>query len=154
MTRRLVPLLAASLVAGTAVACQSQQEAYCSALREEQQAIVDLNRQAERARDGVIEDSIAIFERLREEAPDDLVDEWDTYIRAWRGLDSALDRAGANESLFRSGEQPEGISNQEYAAIEDAAEQLRSPRVVDAASGIEQQARDVCKVDLSGSQLG
>lgn len=154
MTRGLGALVAVALLAGSTVACQSQQEAYCSALREEREVILQLNRQAERSRDGVIADSIGVFERLRDEAPDDLVDEWDTYIRAWRGLESALDRAGVNESLFRSGEQPAGVSDAEYAAIEDAAEQLRSPRVVDAASGIEQQARDVCKVELSGSQLG
>lgn len=153
MSRRLVPLLAATLLAGT-VACQSQREAYCSALREERQAIVELNRQAGKGRDGVIDDSIAVFERLRDDAPDDLVDEWDTYIRAWRGLDRALERADVDESMFRRDRQPPGVSDAEHAAIEDAARQLRSPRVVDAAGGIEQQARDVCEVDLSGSRLG
>jgi hypothetical protein len=134
--------------------CQSQQEAYCSAVREERDTIVELTREADRGRDGVVEDSIAVFERLRDQAPDDLVDEWDTYLRAWRGLESALDRAGVSESQFRKGEQPEGVGDEQYAAVRAAAEQLRSPRVVDAASGIEQQAQDVCKVDLSGSQLG
>jgi hypothetical protein len=128
VTRRLVPLLAASLVAGTAVACQSQH--------------------------GVIADGIEVFEQLREDAPDDLRDEWDTFLRAWRGLDTALDRADASESVFRRGEQPSGVSDEEYAAIQDAAAQLVDARVLEAANGIEQQARDVCKVDLSGSQLG
>lgn len=154
MSRLLAPLLAASLAAGTVVACQSQQEAYCESLRAERQTFVQLGREVRQGRDGVIADGIDVFERLREDAPDDLRDEWDTFLRAWRGLASTLDRAGASESVFRRGEQPKGVSDDEYAAIQDAAAQLVDARVLEAASGIEQHARDVCKVDLSGSRLG
>lgn len=153
MSARLALPLTATLAVGTWAGCQSQQEVYCSALREERQTIVELNRLADQPRKGVIDESLDVFEGLRDEAPDDLVDEWDTYLRAWRGLHVALQRAGADESLFRSGEQPRSVGDDEYAAIRAAAEQLRSPRVVDAATGIEQQARDVCEVDLSGAQL-
>jgi hypothetical protein len=153
VTRGLALPLTATLLVGLSAACQSRQESYCSALRDERDTIVELNRLADRPRDGAIVDTLEVFERLRDEAPGDLADEWDTYIRAWRGLHGALDRAGADESLFADGKRPAGVSDAEYAAIRAAAEQLRSPRVVDAATGIEQQGRDVCDVDLSGSQL-
>lgn len=154
MSRLLTPLLAVVLLAGTTVACQSQQEAYCESLRAERQTFVQLGREVRQGKDGVIADGIEVFEQLREDAPDDLRDEWDTFLRAWRGLATALDRADASESVFRRGEQPRGVSDEEYAAIQDAAAQLVDGRVLEAAAGIEQHASDVCKVDLSGSQLG
>lgn len=154
MIRRLAPLLAVVLLAGTAVACQSQQETYCESLRAERQTFLELGRDVRQGKDGAITDGIEVFDQLREDAPSDLRDEWDTFLRAWRGLASALDRAEVSESVFRRGEQPKGVSDGEYAAIQDAAAQLVDARVLEAASGIEQHARDVCKVDLSGSQLG
>jgi hypothetical protein len=45
------------------------------------------------------------------------------------------------------------MSKAAYASISSAALELRSTRVVEAAAGIENQASDVCKIDLSGSGL-
>lgn len=134
--------------------CASEQEQYCSALAEEQKNLERLSAGSDDPGSGDLARTIEVFERLRAEAPDDMVDEWDTYVTALQALQQALDDAGADESMFTDGERPEGMSKDDYASISSAAVELRSTRVVQAAAGIENQARDVCKVDLSGSGLG
>jgi hypothetical protein len=134
--------------------CASEQEKYCSALTDEQKNLERLSAGSDDPGSGDLARTIDVFERLRAEAPDDMVDEWDTYVTALQALEKALDDAGADESMFSDGERPEGMSKDDYASISSAAVELRSTRVVQAAAGIENQARDVCKVDLSGSGLG
>ena len=138
----LVPLLAAG--------CSSQQEQYCSALEEEKQTLQELG-DAGFEESGTVARTTDVFERLAEEAPEDLRDEWDALTGAWRGLERALAAADADESMFEAGERPEGMSAEDYDRISQAAVQLRSTQVVEAASGIEQHAQDVCGVDLTGS---
>ncbi len=138
----LVPLLAAG--------CASQQEQYCSALEEEQQTLAELG-EGGFDESGTVARTTEVFQRLAEEAPEDLRDEWDTLTGAWQGLERALEAAGADESMFENGERPEGMSAEDYDRISQAAVQLRSTRVVEAASGVEQHAQDVCGVDLTGS---
>lgn len=138
----LLPLLAAG--------CSSQQEQYCSALEEEQQTLAELG-EGGFEESGTVARTTDVFERLAQEAPEDLRDEWDALTGAWRGLEQALEEAGADESMFEAGERPEGMSAEDYDRISQAAVQLRSTRVVEAASGIEQHAQDVCEVDLTGS---
>jgi hypothetical protein len=55
--------------------------------------------------------------------------------------------------MFADGKRPAGMSRQDYRRISQAAADLRSTRVVAAGAGIEQQALDVCKIDLDGSGL-
>jgi hypothetical protein len=134
--------------------CAGQQEEYCSALQDEQKNLERLSAGSDDPGSGDLARTIDVFERLRAEAPDDMVDEWDTYVTALQALEKALDDAGADESMFSDGERPEGMSKDDYASISSAAVELRSTRVVQAAAGIENQARDVCKIDLNGSGLG
>ncbi len=142
-------LLLPVLLAG----CSSQQEEYCSALEEEQQTLAELG-EGGFEESGTVARTTDVFQRLTEEAPEDLRDEWDTLTGAWRGLEQALQAAGADESMFEAGERPEGMSAEDYDRISQAAVQLRSTRVVEAATGIEQHAQDVCEVDLTGSGPG
>jgi hypothetical protein len=142
------------LLALLATGCSDQREAYCDTLRDEKQTLTDLSQGAAEPAPGAIDRTLEVFERLREEAPDDVQDEWDVYITAWASLDRALDEAGADESMFADGERPEGMSQEDYDAVSAAAVDLRSTQVVQAASGIEQHALDVCKIDLGGSPLG
>ena len=136
------------------VGCAGEQETYCDAVAEEKQTLEDLSAGADDPEAGTLSETIAVFERLQQDAPDDMVDEWDTYVTALQALEKALDDAGADESMFTDGERPEGMSKDDYASISSAAVELRSTRVVQAAAGIENQARDVCKIDLSASGLG
>lgn len=133
--------------------CSDQQEKYCSALQDEKQTLSSLSARADDPRSGSLAETIDVFERLRDQAPEDVADEWDTYVTAWQALESAMKRAGADESMFRDGRKPPGMSQEKYDAISAAAADLRSTRVVSAASGIQRQALDVCKVDLGGAGL-
>lgn len=138
----LLPLLATG--------CASQLEQYCSALEEETPTLQELG-DGGFEESGTVSRTTQVFGRLAQESPDDLRDEWDTLTGAWQGLERALGAAGADESMFEAGERPEGMSVEDYDRISQAAVQLRSTRVVEAASGIEQHAQDVCGVDLTGA---
>lgn len=140
----VLPLLL--LVSG----CASEQERYCAALEEETQTLQELG-EGGFGESGTVAATTDVFQRLAEAAPDDLRDEWDTLAGAWQGLERALETAGADESMFEAGERPEGMPAEDYDRISQAAVQLRSTRVVEAASGVEQHAQDVCGIDLTGS---
>jgi hypothetical protein len=150
-----LPAVAAALllVVLPLAGCASRQEKYCSALQDEQKNLESLSAGAGDPGSGDLSRTIDVFERLRGEAPDDMVDEWDTYVTALQALEKALADAGADESMFTDGERPKGMSKADYDSISSAALELRSTRVVEAAAGIENQASDVCKIDLNGSDL-
>ena len=63
-------------------------------------------------------------------------------------IEKAIKKAGVKPSDFVDGKPPAGLSAADKRSIVDAADQVRSEEVVQAASGIEQQGRDVCKVNL------
>jgi hypothetical protein len=132
------------LTAGLLSGCSGDgQDAYCAALRDERPTLQDLS--AGRLRDGMLAEAITAFEELRDQAPADIADEWDTFLDAWRVLADTLHDAGADESMFRTGKRPAGLTDEQYDAISEAAAKLRS--------GIEQHALDVCKIDLSAAGL-
>ena len=141
-------ILVVSLTAG----CADQTEAYCDTLADNRQVLTDLADTAASPGGNIFERSLPVFDELREAAPDTLVDEWDTFIFAWEGLAATFEAAGVDPSEYRGGATPE-ITAQDRSAIEDAAEHLNSSRVVDATTAIEQQALDVCDVDLTDSPL-
>jgi hypothetical protein len=134
--------------------CASRTETYCSTLRGDKATLQGLAAKADKPGSDVIGQSLDIFSDLHDKAPSDLTDEWATFESAWRGLDHALSEAGVSPQQFRDGKKPAGVSTSQYAAIQRAAERFRSQRVVAAAEGIQQQAQDVCKVNLGGSGLG
>jgi hypothetical protein len=128
--------------------CGSETEAYCDELRDQQSTLDRLARGSQRPSDDLFTDSLQVFRTLREKAPSDIRDEWDTYVFAWQDVADAFDAAGIGPADYQQADPPPGVSDQQLEAIEDAAAELRSPRVVDAGTGIEQHARDVCDVDL------
>lgn len=146
MTRAL--LASGMLVLASVSGCADQTEKYCNTLEDDKQALTDLAKNADEPESDLFGDSLAVFEELRDEAPDDMVDEWDTFVFAWQGLADAFDEAGVDPRDYQPANRPPGVSDAEAKAIEGASLELASPRVVDAGDGIEQHARDVCKVDL------
>jgi hypothetical protein len=90
----------------------------------------------------------AMLHQLAAKTPSDLQDDWQTFNDAVDGLHKALDHAGVKPSQFVAGKPPPGLAPADQRAIIDAADQLSSDDVVAAASGIEQEARDVCKINL------
>ncbi len=148
MTTRV--LLAGTLfgLVGLTTGCSSATDTYCAALEDEQQTLTDLAESSGDPGADLIGDSIEVFRNLREDAPGDIRDEWDTFVFAWEGLATAFADAGTGPQEYQPGKTPPGVSAEQGQAIEQAAAEMRSERVLDAGKGIEQHARDVCKVDL------
>ena len=141
------------LVAST-TSCASETESYCAELEEQKQTLTDLATGSTDPSGNVLEETLEVFQTLREAAPGDIEDEWSTLVFAYEGLADAFEAAGTTPGEFDPGSPPEGVSDSEAERIEGAAAELRSQRVVKAADGLQQHARDVCKVDLGLSSGG
>ncbi len=120
-------------------------EDYCNALSQRREKIAEM---VESGSATALLDNLSMLRELAEKAPDDLTDEWQTYLGALEGLDGALDDAGVEPADFEDGKPPAGLADSDRKAIADAAGEITTEEVVQAAAGIEQQARDVCKINL------
>lgn len=134
-----VPLLLA--LAG----CGDSTAGYCAALEQQRTEIADMVASDSSS---ALLGGLPMLHDLADAAPEDVADEWRTLLRALDRLDDALRRAGVEPGDFRDGKPPAGLSEEDRKAITAAAAGMGSPDVVTAASGIEQQARDVCKINL------
>ena len=144
---RLPASLAALLLAVTMVGCQSDPFAgYCDEVATQQKTLTEALAQG-----GPTALLVALpsFEALREKSPSDLRDEWDTVVTRIQNLKEALDLAGVDPETYSADDPPEGLAASAKAKIEAAADQLASPSMANALSGVQQQARDVCKNPLS-----
>jgi len=153
LRRARTALLGLVLVASL-TACASETESYCAELEEQKQTLTDLATGSTDPSGNVLGETLEVFQTLREAAPGDIEDEWSTLVFAYEGLADAFEAAGTTPGEFDPGSPPEGVSDAEAERIERAAAELRSQRVVEAADGLQQHARDVCKVDLGLSTGG
>jgi hypothetical protein len=145
-TRVVAPLvLLLLLVAAGCGGEDDRRAAYCSSLEKDK---VQLSETFGGSDPTALLENLPLLEEVADGAPDDLRDEWQTFLNALRGLDDALDEAGVEPADFADGRPPAGLSAAEQKAIGDAADELAAQEVVSAASGIEQQARDVCRIQL------
>jgi hypothetical protein len=142
--RRTATALAAALLLSV-TGCGDPIEDYCSELREDRKEFAEM---LESESSSALLGNLPMLRDLAEKAPEDLADEWQTYLRAVEGLDRAIEDAGVEPSDFDDGKPPPGLSEAEKNAIAEAAGQITTDEVIAASSGIEQQARDVCKVNL------
>lgn len=140
----LVSALAAAVLVVTLGGCASTTEKYCDAVRSEQ---VRLGEMVNSDRIDALLSGIPLLRSLAKQAPDELSDEWQTFLNAVTGLDDALDAAGLKASDVRDG-LPASLTGQDRKDVAAAASRLASSDVVSAADGIETQARDVCKVNI------
>ncbi|WP_148574884.1 hypothetical protein [Nocardioides caldifontis] len=141
--RLVVALL---LLVGLA-ACSDQEDAYCDALAEERETLSEL---AGSGSADVLDRALASMERLQEQAPEELRDEWDTVVRAYRTLADAVAETGVDPGGYDPEDPPAGVSRDDVRRLEAAAGTAGSPRVTDASRGIEDHATSVCEVDLTG----
>lgn len=88
------------------------------------------------------------YRDLADAAPDDLRDEWQILVGAITSLRDAITDAGIAPEDYLGSEPPADLPDERLAAIRAAASALSSADVVAAAGSIEQQARDVCKLQL------
>ena len=140
----LVGVLVAALLGG----CASDTERYCGELKAQQNALADLAVRSGEPGNDVLGATLDIWRKLRDKAPEDIQDEWDTLVFSLEDLVQAFDAAGVKPSDYDPAHPPKGMSKAEADELQDVAAKLASPRVTKAGDSIEQHARDVCQVDL------
>ncbi len=148
--RRLVPLLVGLVLAAALTGCSDDQDAYCGALTDGQKKLDALaDSSAKKDSDDPVGPTLTVLEGLRAEAPAELQDEWDTVVFAWQDLDDLVQTLGVLPTdLGKGAERPPGVSLKELRDLRATAAKLQSPRVLDAARGIEDHAREVCDVEF------
>lgn len=148
-TRRRTPgrvALAAVVLLLALQACgENDVESYCSEVKQQRKELADM---VETGSPAALLGALPTLRDLAEAAPPDLEDEWQTFLPAVEALEEALDDAGVEPGDFEDGKPPSGLSSGDQQAIKEAADRIRADDVVRAAAGIEQQARDVCKVNF------
>jgi hypothetical protein len=135
-------LLAGSLLTG----CASDQEEYCDAVKDHQDELTEVV--AEGGQTGLL-DALPVYRELQDQAPSDITDEWQQVVRSVEKLQQALDDAGVDPATYDPKKPPQGVSDDDVAAIADAADQVGSLETQRALQGLEQQALDVCQTPLS-----
>jgi len=143
-----VVLLAASLL----TACSDEQDSYCDALEGAQQELTDLADQAGAEGDGeavnTLTPTLDILQGLREAAPDELGDEWDTLVFAYEALAEAVEEAGIDPAGLEAGDGAGDLPPEQRRELRSLASKLLSARVLAASQGIEDHAREVCDVEF------
>ncbi len=138
-------VLAVALAAGLSGCGTTPGEEYCATLADRREEFSELAASEDPA---ALLRAVPLLEDVRAAAPSDLKDEWQVFLNAVRGLREALARADVAPDDFAGGEVPDTLDAQQRRDLAAAANQLVSADVRSAARGIEDQARDVCKVDL------
>lgn len=132
-------------------ACGGQEEVgpgsdYCDAVAEHQRELSDV---AASTKPGAVFDALDAYRDLADEAPRDLQDEWTQVIKRVEALETALGEADVDPATYDPKTTLKGLPADQRTAIEGAARDLGDQATVQAMSGIEQQALDVCKMPLS-----
>ncbi len=143
--RSAVPGVVLALLLALAGCGGSTVDDYCKDLGQQRKEMADMVSSESPT---ALLSHLPMLRELAEKAPEDLQDEWQTFLDAVEGLDKAIDRAGVKASDFKDGQPPAGLSEGDRKAVADAAGEIRTDEVVQAAAGIEQQARDVCKINF------
>ena len=146
MTARRLLTAAVSLVLLLSVsACGDQEKSYCSALKSRQTMFAEM--QDDTSGLGLLKHRSTLHS-LADKAPDDLTDEWQTFLGALDAFAGTLREVGVEPDDFVDGNPPAGLSAEDRTRVANAASELSSDDVVEAADGIEQHAKDVCKLQL------
>jgi hypothetical protein len=145
MKHRHGRLLALALLVLPLAACGNDEGGYCSALEADQERFAEM--QEDTSGLGLLNQRSTLGS-IAEKAPDDLRDEWQTFLGALDTFSDTLDEIGVEPDDFVGGRPPAGLSEPDRTRIANAANELSSGDVVAAANGIEQHAKDVCKLQL------
>lgn len=145
--RALAGLLLASS-AGLVAGCSGGDpyEDYCAAVEAHQ---TELTRTlGEGGRAGLIE-ALPILADLRDQAPEDVSDEWTQVVEAVEGLRDAVAVADVDPATYDPAKPPAGLTAEEKQAIDEAATEVGSQETQLALAAVEQQVRDVCRTPLT-----
>lgn len=142
-------LLTGVLLLGALTACSNSPEDvradYCEVVEEQQFALTEAL--AQESPDALL-GALPQFRELAEAAPRDIDDDWTVFLGALEGLQEALHAAGVDASSYDASKPPDGVTDEQQAAIARAADELVRPEVSEAFEGVKQQAKDVCKTPL------
>jgi hypothetical protein len=153
---RVAALLCAVLVATGLTSCAGT-PSYCSTLKSDQKQLKRLA--SESAKPGstgskALDGTVRLLSTLRDRAPSDISDDWETLVNALKGLDDAINASGAAPGDFGAGKKPKGITEGQYQSVQQAAAELQATPVQQSSTSIEQHALEVCKVDLGSGLAG
>jgi len=118
---------------------------YCSDLSSHQVQFADMF--ASSSTDALLK-NLPMLEKIAPKAPSDIADDWQNFLTPIQGLKKALDDAGVKAEDYHDGVPPAGTSTADRKAIAQAAALLATSTATSAASAIDQEARDVCKLNL------
>ena len=141
----LAGLLAAAVLAGCSNSPEDVRADYCEVVEEQQ---FDLTEALADDSPDALLGALPIFRDLADAAPRDIDDDWTRFIAALEGLQEALDAAGVEAATYDARKPPEDVTEEQQAAIARAADELVQPEVVAAYEGVQQQAKDVCRIPL------
>ena len=143
--RRLVSTALAGALLLALGACGDPEKSYCDALKSDQTLFAEM--QDDTSGLALLKHRTALH-ALADKAPDDLTDEWQTFLGAVDAFAETLRDVGVQPGDFVDGKPPAGLSEDDRNRVATAASELSSADVVEAADGIEQHAKDVCKLQL------
>ena len=144
--RRLLPALVLALLPLVGACGGDPVDEYCAQVQADREKLADMT--SDEASGAALLEHLGLLRTLADKAPRDLADEWQTFLNAVENLDKALRAAKVDPEAFKAGRPPAGTSAAQLQAIREAATQMGDPDVVQAVRAIEQQARDVCKVNV------
>ena len=119
---------------------------YCGAVKDHQAELTDVTASGSPA---ALLTALPIFRDLRDQAPDDIRDDWNALLGPLDDLDDALRAADVDPASYDGRHVPDSVTDAQRTRIEEAAAALAQPAVVQAFDGVQQQAKDVCHTPLS-----
>ncbi|MGH3445320.1 MAG: hypothetical protein ACRDPB_08095 [Nocardioidaceae bacterium] len=145
-----VALAVGVLLAAGPVGCASHTDTYCSTLKGDKATLSQLASGGGPSTNKSLHSAVTVLRELRDGAPADIAPDWDTLVAAFSRLFGALHAAGVDPKHFTPDKRPPGVSTGEYHEITQAALALSSTKLLAAAGRIQDEARQVCHVDLGG----
>ena len=143
MRPRLAVVLLVLCLAPALAACGHD---YCDSIEEYQAELTDITASGSPA---ALLRALPIFRDLQEQSPDDIRDDWRTFLDPLEELDDALRDAGVDPASYDRERLPADLSEEERQRIEEAALALAGPAVRRAFDSVQQQAKDVCHTPMS-----
>ncbi|RYE80850.1 MAG: hypothetical protein EOO74_01460, partial [Myxococcales bacterium] len=143
--RPLVGALACLLLGSGLSACGDPIDNYCEVIKEHRK---ELNEMVDAGTQFGLITHLPMLQELNDAAPEDLTDEWQVFLSAVKHLTEVVDDTGHPPEDFADQQMPADLTSEEKTAITAAANRLSSQETVAASAAIDQQARDVCKVNL------
>ena len=146
MTTRALGTIAtvATLAAAVLTGCGNQYDDYCHSVRAKQTA---LSRILDAGGNAALLKALPAFRDLKSQSPTDIRPQWQVLVTALSGLQTALADAHVDAATYDR--DTTTVSKQQKDAIDAAAAQLGTQRVVDALAAVAQETRDVCHTPLT-----